>query len=113
MPKIKNRSTEDYDFSRPMSVSIHGRNLPRYELDTRALYPKAESELEKDMTPLESGQLPQTVVLPKMKRVKAGKYMIKIPVKNRMVVSKQSLAYDQDMAILAWGADKGFKPKKK
>jgi len=112
MPKIKNRKQEDYDFTQPLKVTIHGANLPRYELDIKPVMPKEESELERDTKPFEHGRLPQTVCLPKFKRVKAGKYMVKIPVRTPIVVSKASLAYDQDMAILALGERLGIKPKK-
>lgn len=112
MPKIKNRTNEDYDFTQPLKVSISGQNLPRYELDLKPQYPKEESELERNTKPFEHGPLPQTVCLPKFKRVKAGKYMVKVPVRKAIVVSKRSLAYDQDMAILAMGERLGIKPKK-
>lgn len=113
MPKIKNRKTEDYDFTQPLKVAITGKNLPRYELDLKPVMPKEESELEKTTKPFENGRLPQTVCLPKFKRVKAGRYMVKIPVRKTIVVSKTSLAYDQDMAILALGERLGIKPKKR
>lgn len=113
MAKIKNRWEEDYDFSQPLKVSINGKNLPRYELDLKPVMPKEESELERNTKPFENGPLPQTVCLPKFKRVKAGKYMIKVPVRKTIVVSKRSLAYDQDMAILAMGERLGIKPKKR
>lgn len=113
MAKVKNRTNEDYDFTQPLKVSIHGANLPRYELDIKPVMPKEESELEKTTKPFENGPLPQTVCLPKFKRVKAGRYMIKVPVRTPIVVSKASLAYDQDMAILALGERLGIKPKKR
>lgn len=121
MPKIKNRKQEDYDFTQPLRVSINGANLPRYELDLKPVMPKEESELERDTKPFENGRLPQTVCLTRFKNVKAGKYILRInakhiPTENKiepLVVSKSSLAYDQDQSILAFGESKGFKPKKR
>lgn len=120
MPKIKNRVKEDYDFAMPLKVSINGKNLPRYELDIKPVMPKEESELEKTTKPFEYGRLPQTVCLTRFKNIKAGKRMLRIkandiPTEDKvppLVVSKRSLAYDQDQSILAFGESKGFKPKK-
>lgn len=125
MPKIKNKRSEDYDFTSPIQISIKGRNLPYMELDLKPVMPKEESELEKSTKPYEFGKLPQTVAVDRVATFRAGKTVVKVAKKvmkldpnnttkvEPIIVSKQSLAYDQDMTILAWGEQKGFKAKKR